>query len=123
MPTTSTVWWSPRTICGLRALWRSLLRSRFLPPSSLVLFAFKDRKETTLVDKIDGFDVSQDGKKVLVRDGRAFKLYDLKPEGKSGAKNVSTDGLMVDRVPQQEWVEIFNEVVRRYPRFLLRPKI
>ena len=87
------------------------------PPSSLVLFAFKDRKETTLVDKADGFDVSQDGKKVLVRDGRSFKLYDLKPEGKSGAKNVSTDGLMVDRVPQQEWVEIFNEVVRRYRDF------
>ncbi len=87
------------------------------PPSSLVLFAFKDRKETTLVDKADGFDVSQDGKKVLVRDGHSFKLYDLKPEGKSGAKNVSTDGLMVDRVPQQEWVEIFNEVVRRYRDF------
>ena len=52
-----------------------------------------------------------------MRDGRAFKLYDLKPEGKSGAKNVSTDGLMVDRVPQQEWVEIFNEVVRRYRDF------
>jgi tricorn protease len=87
------------------------------PQTSLVLFSFKDRKETTLVEKIDGFDVSRDGKKVLVRDGHSFKLYDLKPEGKSNPKTVSTDNLMVDRVPQQEWVEIFNEVVRRYRDF------
>ncbi|HEY1805641.1 MAG TPA: PDZ domain-containing protein, partial [Terracidiphilus sp.] len=87
------------------------------PSASLVLFSLKDRKETTLADKIDGFDVSRDGNKVLVQEGKSFKLYDVKPEGKAGAKNVSTDGLMVDRVPQQEWVQIFNEVYRRYRDF------
>jgi len=33
----------------------------------------------------------------------------VKPEGKNGAKNVSTDGLMADRVPHEEWVEMFNK--------------
>jgi tricorn protease len=87
------------------------------PETSLVLFTKKDRKESTFLDNISGFDVSADGKKILVRQERTFKLYDLKPEGKSSGKGVATDGLMVDRVPQQEWVEMFNEVVRRYRDF------
>ena len=87
------------------------------PETSLVLFTKKDRKESTFLENISGFDVSADGKKILVRQERTFKLYDLKPEGKSSGKGVATDGLVVDRVPQQEWVEMFNEVARRYRDF------
>jgi tricorn protease len=100
------------------------------PQAALVLYSLKDRKESTLAEKIDGWDmdtsllqrmkavnVSQDGSKVLVREGKSYKLYDLKPEGKSNAKTVSTDGMMANRVPQQEWVEVFNEVFRRYRDF------
>jgi len=87
------------------------------PPASLQLFSLKDRKESTLAEGIRGFAVSADGKKILVRGERDYKLYDAKPEGKSSAKMVSTAGLMVDRVPQEEWHEIFNEVWRRYRDF------
>jgi tricorn protease len=87
------------------------------PPAALVLYSLKDRKESTLAEKIQGYKVSQDGKKVLVRDEQGFKLYEVKPEGKANPKTISTEGLMVDRVPQQEWVEIFNEVWRRYRDF------
>jgi tricorn protease len=87
------------------------------PETSLVLFTRKDRKESTFLENISGFDVSADGSKILVRQERTYKLYDLKPEGKSSGKGVATDGLMVDRVPQQEWVEMFNEVARRYRDF------
>jgi tricorn protease len=87
------------------------------PPAALVLFSLKDRKESTLAEAVNGYAVSADGKKVLVRHERDFKLYDAKPEGKSGAKPVSTANLMVDRIPQQEWAEIFNEVWRRYRDF------
>jgi tricorn protease len=87
------------------------------PQAALVLFSFKDRKENTLAEGINGYAVSEDGKKILVRHEHDFKLYDAKPEGKSSPKPVSTANLMVDRVPQQEWVEIFNEVWRRYRDF------
>ncbi|HKN77037.1 MAG TPA: S41 family peptidase [Candidatus Acidoferrum sp.] len=87
------------------------------PDSNLVLFSLKDRKESVLAEKIENFAASRDGKKVLVRQEHSFKFYDVKPEGKSTAKNVSTDGLMVDRVPHEEWVEIYNEVGRRYRDF------
>jgi len=87
------------------------------PPANLVLYSLKDRKETTLAENLEGFTVSDDGKKILVRFEHDFKLYDAKPEGKGNPKTVSTAGLMVDRVPQQEWMEIFNEVWRRYRDF------
>ncbi len=87
------------------------------PDSVLLLFSMKDRKESTLAEKVNSFDVSDDGTKVLVQQDHGFKLYDVKPEGKSNPKTVSTDNLMVDRVPHEEWVEIFNEVWRRYRDF------
>ena len=87
------------------------------PPAALILFAFKDRKETTLAENIRGSAVSDDRKKILVHFEHDYKLYDAKPEGKASPKTVSTAGLMVDRVPQQEWTEIFNEVWRRYRDF------
>jgi tricorn protease len=87
------------------------------PPTALILFSFKDRKETTLAEGLRAFTVSDDGKKVLTRSEHDFKLYDAKPEGKANPKTVSTANLLVDRVPQREWVEIFEEVWRRYRDF------
>ena len=93
------------------------------PPAALVLFSFKDRKETTLAEGLRSFTVSDDGKKVLTRAEHDFKLYDAKPEGKANPKTISTANLLVDRVPQQEWAEIFNEVWRRYRDFYYAPNM
>jgi tricorn protease len=87
------------------------------PESSLMLFSLKDRKETALAEGIKGYFLSQDGKKLLVQQQKGYALLDAKPEGKANPKSVSTDNLMADRVPQQEWQEIFNEVWRRYRDF------
>ncbi|HUL80233.1 MAG TPA: S41 family peptidase [Vicinamibacteria bacterium] len=83
---------------------------------ALVIFSIKDRKETTLAEDVAGWAVSRDGSKVLVRIDDALHLLDAKPEAKE-KKAVSTKGLMVDRVPVQEWAEIFDEVWRRYRDF------
>ena len=41
---------------------------------------------------------------MLVRDGPALQLYDATPQGATRSKKtVSTAGLMVDRVPAEEW--------------------
>lgn len=81
---------------------------------SLRIYAFKDRKETTLVDDMNGYALSADGSKVLVRSGSNFTAYDATPTGAGSKKSVSTAGLMVDRVPTEEWNQIFDEVWRRY---------
>jgi tricorn protease len=59
----------------------------------------------------------QDGKKLLVREGGNFVLYDARTGGGSAKKTVSTANMYVDRVPAQEWAQIFDEVWRRYRDF------
>ena len=54
--------------------------------SALRIFAFKDRKETTLADDISGFVLSRDGSKVLVHQGTAWNVYDATPTGAAPRK-------------------------------------
>jgi tricorn protease len=82
--------------------------------TSLRIYALKERKETTLVEDMRGYILSDDGSKVLVAQGSAFNLYDATPDGEKTRKAVSTASLYVDRVPVEEWNQIFNEVWRRY---------
>ncbi len=79
----------------------------------LRLFDLKKRESTVLVEGADGWDLSADGAKVLVRAGGAYELWDVKPKG-AEKKTVSTAHLAVDRVPAEEWRQIFDEVWRRY---------
>jgi tricorn protease len=81
---------------------------------SLRIYSIKDRKETTLVDDMRGYVLSEDGSKVLVAQGPGFNLYDATPQGERTKKAVATNGMYVDRVPAEEWNQIFNEVWRRY---------
>jgi tricorn protease len=93
------------------------------PQTALVLFSRKERKETTFLENVRGYDVSEDGQKIMVQQEQSFRLYDLKPEGKATGKPVAVDNLMVDRVPHQEWVEMFDEVWRRYRDFFYVPNM
>lgn len=86
-------------------------------PASLFVYAFEDRKETSLAEGIGGYTLSADGSKVLVRQGSSFNLYDASPKGAGSKKTVSTADLEVDRVPAKEWAQIFDEVWRRYRDF------
>jgi tricorn protease len=83
---------------------------------SVHFFDLKEREDKTAVENVRGYALSRDGKKMLVRERNAFKLYDAKPKP-GDAKTVSTAGLQVDRIPAQEWAEIFDEVWRRYRDF------
>jgi tricorn protease len=82
----------------------------------LYIYDLKKREESLLVGEVGSYAVSADGKKVLVQQGKAYKVYDVKPQAKD-AKTVSTADLKVYRVPQEEWAEIFREVWRRYRDF------
>ncbi|MFN3414372.1 MAG: S41 family peptidase, partial [Thermoanaerobaculum sp.] len=80
------------------------------------IYDLKKREESLLAGEVGSYAVSADGKKVLVQQGKAYKVYDVKPQAKD-AKTVSTADLKVYRVPQEEWAEIFREVWRRYRDF------
>lgn len=84
---------------------------------ALMIFTLKDRKEQVLFDNATAWTLSQDGTKVLARQGSGFHVLDVKPGAAATKKVVATSGLMVDRVPRQEWQQMFNEVWRRYRDF------
>ncbi len=86
-------------------------RESYAEPA-LMIFSFEDREATEIADDVSGFVLSADGSKVLVRQGRDYNLYSAKPKA-DDKKNVSTTGLMVDRVPAQEWMQMFDEVWRQ----------
>jgi len=90
---------------------------------SIRLYSIKDRKETTIPEDTNSFVLSQDGSKMLVRGQGGFSLADATPTGWAGKKTVATNGLYVDRVPAQEWSEIFDEVWRRYRDFFYAPNM
>lgn len=86
---------------------------------ALVIFDLKEREDSDLVENVDGWALSHDGSKVLVRGGgkeKGWKLWDVKPKAKE-PKSVSTKELVVDRVPAEEWANVFDEVWRRYRDF------
>ena len=82
--------------------------------AALQRFTFEDRETTTIAEGIGGYAVSRDGERVLVRAGGGWNVY---PAGGGDATAVSTRGLMVDRVPAEEWAQIFDEVWRRFRDF------
>ena len=92
-------------------------------PTNLKIFAFKDRKEATIAEDIRGYTLSEDGSKVLVAQGPGYNIYDATPQGDKTKKAVSTAGLFVDRVPAEEWNQIFHEVWRRYRDWFYVPNM
>lgn len=90
-------------------------RESYAKPT-LKIFDMEKREDSVLVKDVTGFALSRDGSKVLVRQGSGFHLYDVKPEAKD-KKTISTRDLYVDRVPKDEWLQIFDEVWRRYRDF------
>ncbi|GBC79297.1 Tricorn protease [bacterium HR09] len=90
-------------------------RDSYAKPA-VYIFDLKKREESLLADDVTAYAVSFDGKKVLVQQGKAYKVYDVKPQAKE-AKTVSLADLKVYRVPQEEWAEIFREVWRRFRDF------
>jgi tricorn protease len=108
---------------GLTALKGSLLYVEGAPffygassgqSASIKIFSIEDREEKTVLDEVGNYALSHDRKKMLVAQAGSFAQYDVKADASGSRKAVSTAGLSVDRVPAEEWEQIFNEVWRRF---------
>jgi len=85
-------------------------------PTDLMVFDMKERKLSEFVADIGGYTISADRSKLLVEKDGEHQLYDA--AAKAGdAKSISTAGLSVERVPREEWNEVFREVWRRFRDF------
>ena len=84
--------------------------------SRLVRYDFTKRKEVTLADEVDGYGVTGDGKRVLLRDGGALRLVpadrrvETEGEGDRDAiVEVDTRRLRVRVDPAAQWRQMFEE--------------
>ncbi|HEX8488040.1 MAG TPA: S41 family peptidase [Propionibacteriaceae bacterium] len=85
------------------------------PVDSLELFSFKSRKVETLADKVSGYAVSGDGRRIVVRDGSAVTVVpaDRKVKTDDPARvEVDLDRLRYELDPVAEWVQMFDENAR-----------
>ncbi|HPO54657.1 MAG TPA: PDZ domain-containing protein [Ignavibacteriaceae bacterium] len=90
--------------------------------SSFAMFDFDKLKETDLGD-VSGYEISADGKKILVGQGGSYAILDL-PSSKIEIKdrlNLSDLKINLDR--KQEWKQIFNESWRQMRDFFYAPNL
>ena len=92
------------------------------PNQTLAYYSLKDRKETVL-GKISDYEITRDGKKMLIKVGKDYSLVDL-PKDKLDLKDkLKLTGLdtTVDR--HAEWMQIYNESWRQMRDFFYAPNM
>ncbi|HTP12133.1 MAG TPA: PDZ domain-containing protein [Bacteroidota bacterium] len=88
----------------------------------LMYYDFDKREEKTIVDDVDGFDVSADGKKVLVVKSGSYSVVDV-GENQKTDKKMPTSQLMMTVDPRAEWRQIFTDVWRIERDFFYDPNM
>ena len=80
----------------------------------VVFYDLNERKEQTVIEDAGGFEISADGKKMLVaaRPG-SWSIIDVAP-GQKAEKSLATGDLEMILDPRAEWEQIFTEVWRTY---------
>ena len=78
---------------------------------SIAYYDLDKREEKNIVDDADAFQVSADGKKILLSKQRSFFIVDVAPDQKT-EKKLPTNQLEMTVVPRDEWKQIFNDVWR-----------
>ncbi len=91
-------------------------------PSPLIYYDLKEREEKTVLDDVDGFQLSADGKKLLVSKDRAAAIIDLKPKQKI-EKKLRTAEMEMTVDPRAEWRQIFADAWRLERDFFYDPNL
>ena len=78
---------------------------------SIVYYDLDKREEKTIVDDADAFQISADGKKILVSKQRSFSIVDVAPDQKLD-KKLPTSQMEMTVVPREEWKQIFTDAWR-----------
>ncbi len=83
---------------------------------SIVAYSIKDRETKTVMEDVNDWSLTADGKHVLVELASKELEYAEVAEP-DDPQTVSLAGLITTRIPAEEWHEIFAEVWRRYRDF------
>lgn len=95
---------------------------RALGPRTLLAFPFDSREERTVIEGVDDYKLSADGKSIVYRKGRSIGIID------SNAKNAKDQELDLSDMkmwldPLAEWTQIFNDAWRMERDFYYEPNM
>ncbi len=91
-------------------------------PGTFALYDPKEKKEADL-GNVDSFEITADGKRVLVKQGPDYALIDL-PSAKLEIKEkLDLSGLEMHLDRRVEWTEIYNESWRRMRDYFYAPNM
>ncbi|OFW09645.1 MAG: peptidase S41 [Acidobacteria bacterium RIFCSPLOWO2_02_FULL_67_36] len=90
--------------------------------SPIVYFDLAEREEKTVLDDSDDFEVTFDGKKMLVASKRKFAILDIKAAQKF-EKPMATLDMEAPVDPRAEWRQIFTDVFRFERDFFYDPNM
>jgi tricorn protease len=79
----------------------------------VLFWDFEEREEKTILGNADSYEVSADGKKLLVERDRSWAIVDLAPDAKI-EDPLPTASLQATVDPRAEWRQIFEDVWRTY---------
>ena len=79
--------------------------------SPIVYFDFNEREEKTVLDDANGFEVTADGKKMLVASQGKWAILDIKSPQKF-EKPIATADMEATVDPRAEWKQMFEDVYR-----------
>jgi tricorn protease len=79
----------------------------------IVFYDLKEREEKTIVNSANGFEISADGKKMLVANRGQWSIIDIAPNAKLD-KQLATGGMEMVLDPKEEWRQLFTDVWRTY---------
>lgn len=79
----------------------------------LIYYDLKEREEKTIIDDVNGFELSADGKKLLVRKDRQLAIISV-AEKQEMKKPLRTSELSMTLDPRQEWEQIFTDAWRLF---------
>lgn len=88
----------------------------------LIYYDLDKREEKTIVDDVDRFQVSADGKKILVAKGTNYSVVDV-GENQKTEKKMPTGQLETVVDPKAEWRQIFSDVWRFERDFFYDPNM
>jgi len=81
--------------------------------SPIVYYDLEEREEKVIMGDAGGFEVSSDGKKLLVTQRGQWAIVDVKP-GQKMEKRLATGEMEMTLDPRDEWRQIFTDVWRTY---------
>ncbi len=107
----------PGNIGSLRASSGKVIYSRY-PNSgttdgevSLIFYDLEKREEKTIIKGINSWEISADGKKILILQGDSYSILSADPDQKAEKKLAIRD-MEATVHPMEEWTQIFNDAWR-----------